>query len=56
MGQGSAGWPHIALIEAEHADYSPQIHELTTRYGDTWRTCVEPYQQTFDKKLFDSTR
>lgn len=41
-----------AVSEAAHQDYSPEVQELLDGYNGAWRTCVEPYQRTYDQKLF----
>ncbi|WP_328471665.1 hypothetical protein OHA21_07810 [Actinoplanes sp. NBC_00393] len=40
---------HVA--EAEHGSSAAEI-ALEDRYDAAWRTCVQPYQQAFDKKLY----
>lgn len=43
-----------AIMEAQESAYSAEVNAVLTGYDRAWRTCVAPYQQTYDNKLFGS--
>jgi hypothetical protein len=42
-----------AVMDAEEESSATAV-ALVDGYHDAWRTCVQPYQQTYDRKLFGS--